>query len=262
MISIPHAIILGIIEGLTEFLPISSTGHLIIANYFLGNDLTSSLVQTFEISIQLGAILAVLGTYWRDLLSWPVIRLLIYGFVPTAIIGLSIKGLVGSMLALPIVVAIALIVGGIGIILAELHIAHRSLFTKFVEKIFPKDKITNKEAAILGVWQSLALIPGMSRSGSMIIGGLLLHIQREVLVKYTFLLAVPTMSAATLLSLKDSYHLFNSSNITVLLIGFITSLITAIFAVKWFIPFIKKTTFIPFGIYRIILGAILLLALV
>lgn len=258
MISISHAIILGLIEGLTEFLPISSTGHLIIANYFLGNDLTSKLVQTFEISIQLGAILAVVGMYWKDLWKWSTIRLLLYGFIPTATIGLLAKSLIGSMLALPIVVAIALIVGGIGIIAAERYVKSRSMLSRFIGPDATKTRVENREAVFLGIWQSLALIPGMSRSGSMIIGGLLMNIKRETLVKYTFLIAVPTMSAATILSLKDSYHLFAADNILVLLLGFFVAGITAFATMRLFIPYIRKHTFIWFGVYRIVVGLILL----
>lgn len=279
MISLSHALILGFIEGLTEFLPISSTGHLIIANHFLGNDLTSQLVQTFEISIQLGAILAVLGTYWKELWQWPTIRLLLYGFVPTAIIGLLAKEIIGDLLALPILVASTLIIGGIGIIGAEIYIKKRSNF--FEEKTEKNNiasnpnigeissasnqpiatSVSKKQAIFLGIWQSLALIPGMSRSGSMIIGGLLMNIKREILVKYTFLIAVPTMSAATLLSLKDSIGLFSKDSATVLVVGFFTAFVTAFFAIRFFIPYIRKHTFTWFGVYRIVVGVILLFIL-
>lgn len=253
MISNIQAIFLGILEGLTEFLPISSTGHLILANYFLDNDLTSTVVKVFEISVQLGAILAVVFYYFRDLIKIETIKLLIIGVLPTIFLGLIFKDFIDKFLEMPTLVAGMLILGGVIILFAE----------KFYKKINEENyinEVDSKRSFIFGVIQSLAMIPGVSRSGAIIISGLLMGYKREVVAKYAFLLAVPTMSAATGYSILKNYKVILESGDSFLsiLLGFVFAFLTALIVVKYLIPFVKKFSFAPFGYYRIVLGICIL----
>ncbi len=258
-----HSIILGIIEGFTEFLPISSTGHIIIYNYFSGADLSSSYVKLFTISVQLGAILAVVFYYFKDLIKKETIKLLIVGVLPTIALGLIFKNYVDKLLELPMLVAINLIIGGFVIIFVEVLYKKR----KSMEGNILKKEISYKDSAIFGVVQSIAMVPGVSRSGIIIIYGLYKNFDREILAKYTFLLAVPTMIAATGYSILKSYKLFlnNTDSYNMFLnlsLGFVSAFVTAMLVVRFAIPFIRKYSFIPFGIYRIMLGFILIFIMV
>jgi len=248
-------ILLGIIEGLTEFLPISSTGHLIIFNYFSGIDLSSDFIKTFEISIQLGAILAVIFYYFKDLIKIENIKLLVVSVLPTIVIGFLLKDFVDIFLELPLLVAVNLIIGGIIILFAEYFYKKRNIKDT-------KIKIINyKSGAIFGAVQSLAMMPGVSRSGAVIVYGLFKNYEREVIAKFTFLLAVPTMIAATGYSLLKNYKIILSSteNVLNILLGFVTSFLVALVVVRYALPFIRKYSFVPFGIYRIILGSIIII---
>jgi len=235
-----QAVILSIIEGVTEFLPISSTGHMILAGTFLQITETE-FVKSFEIIIQLGAILAVLLLYWRKLLTdkETSIRVAI-AFVPTAIVGLVLyKYIKDVLLGNPWIVVWSLGLGGILLILLE----------KFhTEK---QKNMSLLDAFIIGCSQALSVIPGVSRAAATIAGALLLGIKRESAVEFSFLLAIPTMAAATGLDLIKSHGNFTGGQYELLAIGFIGAFITALITVKWFIGFVKKHTFIPFAIYRI-----------
>jgi undecaprenyl-diphosphatase len=247
-----HAIILGIIEGLTEFLPISSTGHLILFSNLLQIPQTEFL-KSFEIIIQLGAILAVVVLYTKKIIQNKNLFLkLVYSFIPTAIIGLLVYKYVKILLGNPIIVPIALIIGGIIILLAENFIKNKKTQSK---------EINTKESIILGIVQTLAFIPGVSRSGAIIIGGLLRNIPRTQVVEFSFMLAIPTMLAATGLDLFKNGLSFTSNQWSLLSVGFITSFIVAIVAIKTFLNFITNHSFKSFGWYRIIIGAIFLFIL-
>ncbi len=246
-----HSLLLGIIEGLTEFLPVSSTAHLILTNYFLGYDLNSSFIQVFQISVQLGAVLAVVFYYFKDLIKLETIKLLFIGVSPTLIIGFLLKDYIKVLQALPILIAYMLMLGGVFMILVEIWYKKQNI----------KEREVNiKDSIIFGFAQSIAMIPGISRSGAVIVTGLIMRYRREIIAKYAFLLAVPTMFAATGYSMIKNKELLisNYNNALNLFIGFIFAFLTALVILKLLIPFVKKYSFIPFGVYRIILGISLL----
>lgn len=251
--NILHAIILGIIEGLTEFLPISSTAHLIVANRLLAIPLTD-FVKSFDIIIQLGAILAVVILYIRRLLfDRPTLYRIIVAFIPTALIGFFLYPFIkNNLLENMRLIAFALVIGGIIMIIFEQ--------TKKSEKI--EKHISYYRALLIGVFQSLAIIPGISRSGATIIGGQSLGISRKTIVEFSFLLAIPTMLAATGLDVIKNDFNFTSSEWSLLAVGFITAFITALLAVRFFLRYIEKHSFSAFGWYRIIIGLLILFFLI
>lgn len=257
--NIIHTIIISIIEGLTEFLPISSTAHMDIARVILSVP-SSEFIKSFEIIIQLGAILAVVILYAKKVFSsWLYIRNLIIAFIPTGIIGFILYKLIKSFLLGNIwVEAIALLIGGIIIILFENYQSKRDQTQS--EKVKLED-LTFKQLITLGIAQSLAVIPGVSRSGAVIISGRALGLGKELITEFSFLLAVPTMLGATLYEVYKTGFSFSSSEWGTISLGFIISFIVAIFVIKWFLEYIKKHTFKVFGWYRIILGCILIIAL-
>ncbi|MBP6856420.1 MAG: undecaprenyl-diphosphatase UppP [Candidatus Pacebacteria bacterium] len=247
------SIILGIVEGITEFLPVSSTGHLMIANRLLGNTPTD-FSKTFEIAIQSGAIFAVLFLYITLLFKHRNLILKIaVGFLPTLVAGLILYPLVKSFFQENIIVVfIALIVGGTAML--------------FVEKNSPQntaprtlESLSYRDALKLGTMQILALIPGISRSGATIIGGLALRYPRTFLVEFSFLLALPTIFGATAYDLYKNNFVFSRDEITLLLVGALVSAVVAYIAMKTFLNYIKNNTFTPFAYYRICIGIIGLL---
>lgn len=250
--TIIQAFILGIVEGLTEFLPISSTAHLMIANRILGLEATE-FVKSFDIIIQLGAIAAVVILYIRRLfVQTTTFFKIALAFLPTAIIGVLLyplvkKNLLGNLL----VAGIALIVGGIIMIIFEYIHKNKE----------GKENISFKSAFLVGVFQSLALIPGVSRAGATIIGGQSLGISRKTIVEFSFLLAIPTMLAASGLDVIKSNISFNQTKWLLLAIGFSTAFLTALVAIRFFLRFIEKHSFSGFGWYRIVVGAGILLFL-
>lgn len=259
-----HGIILGIIEGLTEFLPISSTAHLILASDWLRIPSTEFL-KTFEISIQLGAILAIVILYWKRIWSgWNILFKIATAFIPTAIIGLIFYKIVKNYLMDNLyIVAGALLIGGVILILFERYALEKKSSTLALNNAEVEDNnfstLSYKQAAIIGVFQSLAIVPGVSRAAATIIGGLALGVKRKNIVEFSFLLAIPTMLAATGLDLYKSRAALSAlgqSELVIWLIGFIFAFITAIIGVKFFIKFIQKNNFIPFGWYRIVLGLV------
>ncbi|MEK7103959.1 MAG: undecaprenyl-diphosphate phosphatase [Patescibacteria group bacterium] len=250
-----QAIILGVVEGITEFLPISSTGHLILANKLLGLTQTD-FAKTFEIAIQGGAILSVVALYWKAFLNKEIIKRLFVAFLPTAILGfLLYKIIKGYLLNSEVIVLWALLLGGVALILLE-------LFFKSKQKENLIDDTLNipfKKCFLIGCFQSLAMIPGVSRSGATIMGGLLSSISRKAIVEFSFLLAVPTMIAASGYDLLKSGASFSVNQVWVLLVGILVSFVVALLSIKFLIKFIQKNNFIPFGIYRIALAILFFL---
>lgn len=260
-----HGLILGLIEGLTEFLPISSTAHMIIASAWLKIP-TTEFLKTFTISIQLGAILAVVILYWKTIWSsWSLIFKIGAAFITTSIIGLALYKVVKSYLLENIpLIAGALLVGGLAIIVLEKYYSKKntsghSKWTETSQKTEVElNSMTYQQAIAIGACQSLAMVPGVSRSAATILGGLSLGISRKNIVEFSFLLAIPTMAAATGLDLYESRELISGlsgQDLIVWAVGFITAFITAIIGIKFFIKFIQKNDFEFFGWYRIILGA-------
>jgi len=249
--NILDAIILGIVEGVTEFLPISSTGHMILVSYLLGLK-QNSFEKTFEIAIQLGAILAVVSIYREKLThNLELWKKLIVAFIPTGIIGLALHHYVEKLFN-PFVVSVALIFWGMVFIVIEL------LYKEKEHHISEPEKISYLKAAMIGIFQSLAMVPGTSRSGATIIGGLLLGMKRVAATEFSFLLAIPTMFAATGFEMVKNFKEFTPEGGVVLLVGFVTAFVSAYISVKWLLNFIKTHTFIPFGIYRIVIGFLFL----
>lgn len=243
--------ILGIVQGITEFLPISSTGHLILTARLLGLAQTE-FVKSFDIAIQLGSILAVIVLYWRDLTMDLKTALRIFtAFVPTAAVGLVFYKIVKKfLLGSEQTVLWSLLAGGIFILIFEKFYREKSGATETI------GEITLKQAFLIGVFQSVAMVPGISRSAATIFGGLALGLKRKTVVEFSFLLAVPTMLAATGLDLAKSAGSFSGGDLGFLALGFIVSFLVAMLAIKFLLYFIKHNDFIPFGIYRIVLALI------
>lgn len=249
-----ESVILGIIEGVTEFLPISSTGHLILAADLLQIP-ESSFVTSFTIIIQLGAILAVIFLYWKALLQIENIKKLIVAFIPTGIIGLMVYKLIReNLLGNEFVVVAALFVGGIVLIAFELLHKEKAELSGVSEVSEGIGAVSYKQALGIGLFQSLAVVPGVSRSGATIIGGLLLGLKRKTTVEFSFLLAVPTMCAATGLDLLKNASSFSRDQAGLLAAGFAVSFIVALLSIKFLLVYIQKHNFIPFGVYRIFLA--------
>lgn len=249
-----HAIILGIIEGVTEFLPISSTGHLILASHLLGIT-TTEFVKSFEIAIQAGSILAVALLFWRKFLTNRHLFLItIISFIPTGVLGLLLYKVVKTyLLGNSLVTVAALLLGGLAIIFSERY------FTNTKHEGKEITELSYKESIIIGFIQSLSMIPGVSRSAATILGSMFVGLNRRAAVEFSFLLAVPTMAAATGYDLLKTSHSYSSNESMVLGVGFITAFITALIVIKWFIKFIQTQNLIPFGIYRIIISIVFLL---
>ncbi len=244
-----HAFVLGIVEGITEFLPVSSTGHLILTSRLLGMSQTD-FVKSFEIAIQAGAILAVIVLYGRALLvDGKVFRRVMAAFVPTAVLGFVFYKVVKHfLLGSSQVVLWSLFAGGIVIIVFE-------LFHKEEEGVRQGlADISYRQAFLIGVAQSVAMAPGVSRSAATIVGGLALGLPRKTIVEFSFLLAVPTMLAATALDLLKSASSFSMDQSAFLAVGFGTSFFVALGSIKFLIYFIQRNNFIVFGVYRIIVA--------
>ncbi len=240
-----QSIILGIVEGITEFLPISSTGHLILASRLLGLSQTD-FQKSFEIAIQLGAIGSVIMLYWRQFLEFAVLGRLIAAFIPTGLIGFALYHVVKTYLfGSDTVVLWALGLGGVALIVFEL------LHKESDDAVADVTAIPYSKAVLIGLFQSLSIVPGVSRAGATIVGGLILGLSRTTIVEFSFLLAVPTMLAATGYDLLKNASSFEAQQLGVLAAGFIASFVVALLSIKFLLAFVRTHTFIPFGIYRI-----------
>ncbi|MCF7860006.1 undecaprenyl-diphosphatase UppP [Patescibacteria group bacterium] len=256
--TIIHSILLGLIEGITEFLPISSTAHLIIAAKALKVP-SSDFLDSFLISIQVGAILSVAVLYAKTIIKSPKLILKIAAaFIPTAIIGLAAYKLVKEYLfdSLPLI-ASTLFVGGIIIILLERYFARRN-YDQPEEAEKDLSSLSYRQAAYIGIFQALAIVPGVSRSAATIMGGLSMGLSRKNIVEFSFLLALPTMFAATALDLYKTPPILSGDELNLWIIGLIVSFITAVLGIKFFLKFIKKHDFRIFGWYRIIIALLIL----
>ena len=264
-----EAVIIAIVEGLTEFLPVSSTGHMIITESLLGVDVNDRFVNAFTVIIQFGAILSVVCLYWRKFFYpetmrskgytwwqaiWRFYLKLIVGVIPAVILGLAFNDLIEENLGNVALVAVMLILGGV--------------FMLFCDRIFNKGSestdLTYKRAFIVGVIQCISMIPGVSRSMATIVGGMSQRLTRKAAAEFSFFLAVPTMLGATCLELYklithgDGNILTEGNNLAVLIVGSIVAYIVAIAAIKFFISYVQKYGFKMFGWYRILVGAVIL----
>ena len=266
ILDVIKTIILGIIEGITEWLPISSTGHMILANEFLKLNVSAEFWEMFEVVIQLGAIFAVVVICFKNLFPWGFNKdktdtketfnlwgKIVVSSIPAAVIGLLFDDYINAHFFNAWTVAIMLIVYGIlFIIIEKKHKGKRARVTDV-------KGVSYKDAFMVGVFQALAIIPGTSRSGSTILGGLLLGLDRNVATSYTFYLAIPAMGGASLLKLLKFGFAFTSSELIILITGMITAFIVSIFAIKFLLKYIRKNDFTVFGYYRIVLGIIVIL---
>ena len=252
------AILLGIVEGLTEFLPVSSTGHLILASELFGYSADEWAV--FNIVIQLGAILAVIVLYWRTFwavgqgmlkrepVSWRFARNVVVAFIPAAVIGLALHSYIEELLGAPKVVAIALIVGGVAILVLEKTIKSHDVVG--VAEI-PLSRVIG-----IGFLQCLAMVPGISRSGASIMGALALGVERRTAAEFSFFLAIPTMLGATTVELWKNREALSSATVSwgLIGIGFVVAFLVALVVIRWFVGVVSKHGFQPFAWYRIIAG--------
>jgi undecaprenyl-diphosphatase len=266
--TIAEAIILAIVEGLTEFLPVSSTGHMIITSSLLGIQ-QDQFTKMFEVSIQFGAILAVVILYWRkffDFRRWQFYLKLIIGVIPALVLGYLFSDKIDYLLESPTTVAIAMLAGGIVLL--------------FIDNVFKKptvesdDQVTYGRSFIIGIWQTIAMVPGVSRSAASIIGGMSQKFTRHLAAEFSFFLAVPTMFAASAYSLfvkkwtheglsRKGYQLILDSkeNTISFIAGNVVAFVVALLAIRFFINYLKAYGFKIFGIYRILAGIILLILL-
>lgn len=251
--TIIQTIILAIVEGLTEFLPVSSTGHMILTSAALGID-NSEFLKTFEISIQIGAILAIVIMYVRRFLkSFMIYKKLFIAFVPTAIIGFLAYHIIKDYLFSSLVVSVSLIIGGIILILVDRQVISKKSRYGDIEDI------SFKNAFFIGLIQCISMIPGVSRAGATIIGGVYNGFDKKQAMEFSFLLAVPTMIAATGYDLLKTPVTFNKYEVTLLFLGLVTAFIFAWIAVKLFLAFVQKYGFAYFGWYRILIGILFLI---
>ncbi len=274
MLDLIKVLILGIVEGVTEFLPISSTGHLIVAtallqpfnSLFSNPDQLQAFRSSFEIFIQLGAIIAVVAYYrvdiWRQISTVRTDRqvqhfwiAILIAFVPAIVLGVVLRDFIKTSLYSPLIVAVSLIVGGILFILIEQRLKDETRTTDSIMEV------SYRQALVIGLIQTIALIPGVSRAASSIFGGMLSGLNRETATRFSFYLAIPTLTVATLgdlaLTVKDQG--LQTSGLLYLAVGLIVSAIVAWFAIGWLLRYISGHTFIPFGYYRIAAGIVIIL---
>jgi len=263
-----HALLLAIVEGITEFLPVSSTGHMIIASALLGIPATP-FFKLYLVVIQLGAILSVFAVYWRRFFqSFDFYLKLLVAFLPIVVVGLLLKKYIDALLESVTTVAVMLLLGGIVLL--------------FIDRWFPQEDpnegghpVTNpgwREAFIIGLFQCLAVVPGTSRSAATIIGGLTQKLTRRAAAEFAFFLAMPTMAAAAVKDIYDYYkeaklhggdlaHLFSAEQVKQLALGNVVAFVVALLAIRLFVGFVTKYGFRAFGFYRIIVGGLLLIML-
>jgi undecaprenyl-diphosphatase len=251
-----QSIIIAIIEGLTEFLPISSTGHMIIAEKLLGVE-ESEFTKLFTVAIQLGAILSVIVLYWKkffDFSRWRFYARLLVAVIPALLFGFLFANKIDALLESTTTVIITMILGGVVLLMIDNYFKNPVVETE--------EKISFKKAFFIGLWQVIAMIPGVSRSAASIIGGMQQKLTRQLAAEFSFYLAVPTMAAATGYKLLKGYKTFSPDDIKLLAIGNIVAFVVALLAIKFFIGFLQKHGFKIFGYYRIIVGIVLLLLMI
>ena len=255
------ALILGIIEGLTEFLPVSSTGHLIVFGDLLN---FHSKGKVFEIAIQLGAVLAVIFEYrsrfapvithvGKDRAVNRFVLNLIVAFIPAAVVGLIFSKQIKEVLFNPLIVATALVLGGFFILWVEKRQTTRK------PKVMSVDDMRPRDALVVGLAQICALVPGTSRSGSTIMGGMLWGLERKVATEFSFFLAVPVMIAATTYDVLKHYDMFTAEDIGLIVVGFVAAFLAGLLAVKALLKFVSSKNYVPFAYYRIVFGGLVLL---
>lgn len=260
MWEIIKAAILGVVEGLTEFLPVSSTGHLILVNQWLAY--SKEFTVLFDVFIQMGAILAVILYFWKDIFpSRPSLLLendfiafwskVLIAFLPAALLGFLFAGFIEEKLFNMTIVSISLLIGGILLIILDRN--------RESGKILSVNQMPYRMALIIGMFQCIAMIPGTSRSAATIIGALLLGCSRKLAAEFSFYLAIPTIISASVYSLVKTRISFSLHDLLILTTGFVVSFIVAIGVIKFLMNFIKKHSFVVFGYYRIVLGIILLI---
>ncbi|HLN20396.1 MAG TPA: undecaprenyl-diphosphate phosphatase [Bacteroidales bacterium] len=248
-----HALILSLIEGLTEFLPVSSTGHMILASALMKID-ENEFVKTFEIAIQSGAIIAIAFIYFKRFLHGLEIYFkLAAAFIPTALVGFLAYDYVKKLLFNPIIVAISLIIGGIILILVDRKVTGKKSIVSSLEQI------SYKNAFFIGLIQCFSIIPGTSRAAATIVGGLFNGLDKKQATEFSFLLAIPVMFSATGYDLYKTTAHFSWNEYMLLFIGITGAFISALFAVKIFLRIVENYGFIHFGVYRIILGVVFLI---
>ncbi len=265
IIEIIKVIILGIVEGITEWLPISSTGHMILLDEFIKLNITEEFKEMFFVVIQLGAILAVVFLYFKKLMPFDITKKgitlkkesislwckIIVSCIPAAVIGLLFDDKIDEIFYNSFVVSLMLIIYGVVFIIIERK--------KRIVTTNNLDNLNYKTAFLIGLFQLLSLIPGTSRSGATIIGAMLVGTSREVAAEFTFFLAIPVMLGASLLKLLKFGFVFTGSEIVILTVGLITAFVVSVIAIKFLVSYIKKNDFKVFGYYRIILGIVVLL---
>lgn len=264
IVEILKAMLFGIVEGITEWLPVSSTGHMVLLNQFVRMDVSEQFMSMFDVVIQLGAILAVIILFFRQI--WPfqkpgqaggifkmdVIRLwilVVIAILPSAIVGIPLDDWMDAHLHNNVVIAIMLIVYGVLFIMVE-----RSGIVRGRQRVNDLQKMDVRTAVLVGLFQVLALIPGTSRSGATILGGLLVGCSRAVAAEFTFIMAIPTMAGASLIKLLKYGLSFTPGEIVILLTGCVTAFIVSMLSIRTFINYVKRHSLEPFGWYRIILG--------
>lgn len=242
-----EVLLLSLIEGITEFIPVSSTGHLILTHALLGSQPTD-FTKAFDVIIQFGAIMAVVYLY-REKLKWNLhfYKLVAFAFIPTAVIGFLLKDTIDSLLESTAVVGLSLVIGGVVLVLVDQFFKNR-----------PEKPLSKRSAIYIGLFQSVAMIPGVSRSAATIIGGQLFGLNREKAAEFSFILAIPTMGAATAYKLWKVRDMLEPSQAVHLSLGVLLSFVFALIAIKFFIAVVNKYGFKYFGYYRIALGLLVL----
>jgi len=247
--SLIEAIILAVVEGITEFLPVSSTGHMILTEGIMGMK-SDEFIQAFIVNIQFGAILSVVVLYWKRFFqTLGFYYKLFIAFLPAAFFGLLLGDYIDALLENVYVVAVMLVAGGVVLIFVD----------KWFEKVSENQDVSYRKALIIGLFQVIAMIPGVSRSAATIIGGMTQKLSRKTAAEFSFFLAVPTMFAASGYKLIKNYHVFTGDKIGILLIGNLVAFVVAMLAIKFFINFLTRYGFKFFGYYRILVGLIILL---
>ncbi len=266
VIEILKAVFLGIVEGITEWLPISSTGHMLLVDEFLQLEMSDAFKEMFFVVIQLGAILAVVSVFFKRMIPFKINNGLkikkdtfslwvkvVIACVPGAVVTLLFDDFIESRLHTPVVIALTLIIYGVAFIVIENMAKNKTPKTSQLEMI------SYKEALLIGLFQVLSIIPGTSRSGATIIGALIIGVSRVAAAEFTFFLAVPVMFGLSALKLLDFGFSFSTDEIIILLVGCVTAFAVSLGVVKFLMSYIKKKDFKLFGIYRIVLGALVLI---